>query len=74
MVIHKDDDGASAGDAGNDGYGHDHDEVRKVKPVRRKRRRIDDDVEFLGDSGNRVRRITSDTATTNWPVPSSVRS
>lgn len=74
MVIRKDDDGAGAGDAGNDGYGHDHDEVRKVKPVRRKRRRIDDDVEFLGDSGNRVRRITSDTATTNWPVPSSVRS
>ena len=71
MVICQDDDGA---DAGNDGDGNDDDEVRKVKPLPRKRRRIDDNVEFLGNSGNRVRRITGDTATTNWPVPSSVRS
>jgi hypothetical protein len=59
----------------------DGDEVRNIKPrmsLRRKRRRIDDNVEFLGDSGNVARR-TGDTAIADreaakWPVPSSVRS
>ena len=59
----------------------DGDEVRNIKPrmsLRRKRRRIDDNVEFLGDSGN-VARHTGDTdiadrEVAKWPVPSSVRS
>ena len=56
-------------------------EVRKTKPrmqLRRKRRRIDGNVDFLGDSRSAVPR-TGDTAIAkngvamNWPVPSSVR-
>jgi hypothetical protein len=43
--------------------------------LRRKRRRIEDDVEFLGDSGNSARRTAiANGEATNWPVPSSVRS
>jgi hypothetical protein len=76
-VIREDD------DDDHDDHDNADDEERDIKPrrmpLRRKRRRIDDDVEFLGDSGNRARRITGNTtiahgeATTNWPVPSSVR-
>jgi hypothetical protein len=56
-------------------------EIRKIKPripLRKKRRRIDENVEFLGDSRNSA-RCTGDTAivkdeeSMNWPVPSSVR-
>jgi hypothetical protein len=56
-------------------------EIRETKPrmpLRRKRRRIDENVEFLGDSRNSA-RCTGDTAivkneeSMNWPVPSSVR-
>jgi hypothetical protein len=56
-------------------------EVKNIKPrmpPRRKRRRIDDNVEFLGDSQNGARH-TGDTAIAkneemmSWPVPSSVR-
>ncbi len=56
-------------------------EVQSINPrmpPRRKRRRIDDNVEFLGDSRNGARH-TDDTAITkneemmSWPVPSSVR-
>jgi hypothetical protein len=56
-------------------------EIRKTKPrtpLRRKRRRIDENVEFLGDSRNSA-RCTGDTAivkneeSMNWPIPSSVR-
>jgi len=54
------------------------DEVRNIKPrmsLRRKRRRIDDDVEFLGDSGNSARRTAiTNGEVTNRPIPSSVRS
>ena len=59
----------------------DGDEVRNIKPrmsLRRKRRRIDDNVEFLGDSGNVARRTgdtdIADREVAKWPVPSSVRS
>ncbi|KAF8506564.1 hypothetical protein F5888DRAFT_1797836 [Russula emetica] len=54
-------------------------EIRKTKPrmpLRRKRRRIDEDVEFLGDSRNSA-HCTGDTAivknkeSMDWPVPSS---
>jgi hypothetical protein len=68
----------------DDGNGDDDDEdieIRKTKPrmpLRKKRRRIDENVEFLGDSRNRA-RCTGDTAivkneeSMNWPVPPSVR-
>ena len=71
-------------DVDDDGDNDDNDEdieIRKLKhrmPLRRKRRRIDEDVEFLGDSRNSV-RLTGDTAivkteeSVNWPIPSSVR-
>jgi len=60
----------------------DNDEVQNTKPrVPRhgKRRRIDDDVEFLGDFGSGVHRAGGDTTDADgeamkWPVPSSVRS
>jgi hypothetical protein len=76
-VIRKDD---SCDDGDNDGDGEDI-EIRKTKPhmpLRRKRRRIDENVEFLGDPRNSV-RCTGDTTVVkneesiNWPVPSSVR-
>ena len=62
-------------------HGDDNSEVQNIKPRvprRSKRRRIDADVGFLGDSGNRVRRTSGDTVEANggamnWPVPSSVR-
>jgi hypothetical protein len=56
-------------------------EIRKTKPrmpLRSKRRRIEKNVEFLGDSRDSA-RCTGDTAivkneeSTNWSVPSSVR-
>ena len=67
-----------------DGDGDNDDEdirIRKTKPrmpLRKNRRRIDENVEFLGDSRNSA-RCTGDTAivkneeSMNWPVPSSVR-
>jgi hypothetical protein len=70
-------------DNGNDND-DDNDEdtkLRKTKPrmpLRGKRRRIDENVEFLGDSRNSA-RCTGDTAivkneeSMNWSVPSSVR-
>jgi len=75
-VIRKDD-----GDDDDDDDDGEDSEVRKNKPrmpLRRKRRRIDENVEFLGDSRNSA-RCTGDTAivkkeeSLNWPVPSSVR-
>jgi len=58
------------------------DEVQNTMPRgprHGKRRRMDDHVEFLGDSGSGVRRAGGDTTDANrevmkWPVPSSVRS
>jgi len=60
-------------------HGDDNSEVQNIKPRvprRSKRRRIDDDDGFLGDSGSRVRRTSGDTVDANggvmnWPVPSS---
>ena len=60
----------------------DDNEVQNTKPRvprHRKRRRMDDHVEFLGDSGRGVRRAGGDMTganeeSMNWPVPSSVRS
>lgn len=60
----------------------DDNEVQNTKPRvprHRKRRRMDDHVEFLGDSGSGVRRAGGDMTdangeSINWPVPSSVRS
>jgi hypothetical protein len=55
-------------------------EIRKTRsriPLRSKRRRINENVDFLGDPRNRA-RCTGDTAIANneesmqWPVPSSV--
>lgn len=78
LIREHDNDGGGDGDEDND----DEDmEIRKFKshmPLRRKRRRTDEDVEFLGDFRNSV-RLTGDTAivknkeSVNWPVPSSVR-
>jgi len=77
-VIREDDDNDEDED---DGDGEDV-EIRKAKtrmPLRRKRRRIDENVGFLGDSRNNA-RCTGDTAnvkngqTIDWPAPSSVRS
>lgn len=83
-VIREDDndDDDDDGDDDDDDDGGDS-EIRKTKPLmplRRKRRRIDESVEFLGDSRDRA-RCTDDTAIVkneesmnmNWPVPSSVR-
>jgi hypothetical protein len=70
-VIREDDDD----DNNDDG---DEDDLRNIKPrmpLRRKRRRIEDDIEFLGDSGSGARRTAiANGEATNWPVPSSVRS
>jgi hypothetical protein len=78
IVMRKDDDDDNDDNDDNDGEDI---EIRKTKPrmpLRRKRRRIDEDVEFLGDSRNSA-RCTADAAivkseeSMNWPVPSSVR-
>jgi hypothetical protein len=83
-VMHEDEDDDGGGGGGGDGDGDNDDEdigIRKTKPrmpLRKNRRRIDEDVEFLGDSRNSA-RCTGDTAVVkneesmNWPVPSSVR-
>ena len=74
-VIREDDDNEGSGDDNDNDDG-----VQNIKPrmpPRRKRRRIDDNVEFLGDSRNVARR-TGDTPIADGeamgcPVPSSVR-
>lgn len=81
-VIHEDDDDDDdEDDNDNDNSDGEDIKIRKTKPrmpLRRKRRRIDENVEFLGDSRNSA-RCTGDTAivkneeSMNWPVPSSVR-
>lgn len=76
-VIREDDNDDDDDDDYNDGEDI---EMRKTKPrmpLRRKRRRIDETVEFLGDRNSA--RCTGDTAimkneeSMNWHVPSSVR-
>lgn len=75
-VIREDDNVDGDGDNDDEDIG-----IRKTKPrmpLRKNRRRIDENVEFLGDSRNSA-RCTGDTAivkneeSMNWPVPSSVR-
>jgi len=76
MVIRDDgnDDGVDEGE-------EEHIETRKPKPrimPRRKRPRIDDNVEFLGDPRNSAhctgdKAIVKNEESMNWPVPSSVR-
>lgn len=71
-IVRREDD--SSNDRPNASDGEDI-EMRKTKPrmpLRKKRRRIDENVEFLGDSRNSAAIVTNGEST-NWPVPSSVR-
>ena len=76
MVIRED-----ANDDDNGDYDGEDIELRKTMPhvpLRRKRRRIDENVEFLGDSRNSARcmgntAIVKNEESMNWSVPSSVR-
>ena len=76
-VIRKDDNGNEDDDDDED----EDTEIRKTKPrmpLRRKRRRIDENVDFLGDSRNSARCVddmafVKNEESINWPIPSSVR-
>lgn len=79
IVIREDDNDDDGDDNDDDDDDGEDSEIRKTKPrmpLRRKRPRIDENVEFLGDSRNSARctgdmAIVQNEESMNWPAPSS---